>query len=122
MPLYENSGNGTANSFTFYGTNLNLVVAMDIMYAVYSSYTGLRFATKRVYSRSTTFNGMQVVLDMGTHGGNGIFYFDSALITITINSSSQGEITFERNGGTSTSDFEAPDGTNIRIIKVVGYL
>lgn len=122
MPLYENSGNGTASSITFYGTNLNLVVAMDIMYAVYSSYTGLRFATKRVYSRSTTFDGMQVVLDMGTHGGNGIFYFDSALITVSIASSTRGKITFERNGGTSTSDFAAPDGTNIRIIKVVGYL
>ena len=122
MPLYENSGNGTASSITLYGTNLNLVVAMDIMYAVYSSYTGLRFATKRVYSRSTTFDGMQVVLDMGTHGGNGLFYFDSAMVSVSITSSTRGEITFLRNGGTSTSDFAAPDGTNIRIIKVVGYL
>ena len=122
MPLYQNSGNGTASSITFYGTNLNLVVAMDIMYAVYSSYTGLRFATKRVYSRSGTFNEMQVILDMGTHGGNGIFYFDSAMVSVSITSSRQGEITFLRNGGTSTSDFAAPDGTNIRIIKVVGYL
>ena len=122
MPLYENSGNGIASSFTFYGTNLNLVVAMDIMYAVYSRYTGLRFATKRVYSRSTSFNGMKVVLDMGTHGGNGIFYFDSAFITVSIIDSKHGEITFERNGGTSTSDSEAHDGTNIRIVKVVGYL
>lgn len=122
MTLYENYGNGIANSFTFDGTNLNLVVAMDIMYAAYSSYTGLRFATKRVYSRSTTFDGMQVVLDMDTHGANGYFYFDSALITITIKDSSQGKITFERNGGTSTDGFAAPNGTNIRIIKVVGYL
>ena len=122
MPLYQNSGNGTAADITFYGSNLDLVVAMDIMYAVYSSYTGLRFATKRVYSRSGTFNEMQVILDMGTHGGNGIFYFDSAMVSVSITSSRQGEITFLRNGGTSTSDFAAPDGTNIRIIKVVGYL
>ena len=122
MPLYQNSGNGTAADITFYGSNLDLVVAMDIMYAVYSSYTGLRFATKRVYSRSGTFNEMQVILDMGTHGGNGIFYFDSAMVSVSITSSRQGEITFLRNGGTSTSDSAAPDGTNIRIIKVVGYL
>lgn len=122
MTLYQNSGNGSTSTVRLTGSNMDLIVAMDIMYAVYSSYTGLRFATKRIYSRSSTFNGMQVVLDMGTHGGNGYFYFDSALVSVSITSSTQGEIEFERNGGTSTVDFAAPDGTNIRIIKVVGYL
>lgn len=122
MPLYENYGNGSSSTITLTGSNLNLVVAMDIMYAAYGNYTGLRFATKRVYSRSTTFDGMQVILDMGTHGANGYFYFDSAMVTVSITSSKQGSIVFERNGGTSTADFSAPDGSNIRIIKVVGYL